>query len=85
LVLSRAAYVRAHVRTLSVILIDRHYDPRSADRFALLETVVDQLTRADLLLEQGQISMTKHELMWGLAYDRLAHHQPGCVERPRIS
>jgi hypothetical protein len=83
LVLIRAGDVRKQVRTLSVVIIDRQHDPRTANRFALLKKVVDQLTCADLLLAQGHISATHHELAWGLAYDDLAADkldQPDFVE-----
>jgi hypothetical protein len=84
LAFGRAGDVRAHVRTLSVALIDRHHDPRTAARFALLETVVDLLTQADLLLARGQISAAQHELIWGLAYDRVAPDHPDSTEHPQL-
>jgi hypothetical protein len=80
----RVGDVRPRVRTLSVVLIDRHYDPLSADRFARLESAFGQLERADLLLTQGQISTADHELRWGLAYDLLATDRTRPVDRPRL-
>jgi hypothetical protein len=77
----RAGEARARVRTLSVVLVDRHYDPRTADTFALLASVAEQLTHADLLLARKEISATKHELIWGLAYDRLGPDQIGSTDR----
>ncbi len=59
-----------------MLLVNRHHDPRTAARFALMETVVEALTQADILLEQKKISATHHELIWGLAYDRLAPEHP---------
>jgi hypothetical protein len=43
--------------------------------------VVEQLTHADLLLARKEISATKHELIWGLAYDRLGPDQIGSTDR----
>lgn len=81
-VLIRTNDLRAHVRTFGVILIDRHHDPRTAARFALMNTVFEALTHADLLLEQKKITVTHHELIWGIAYDRLAPEQPGEPDEP---
>jgi hypothetical protein len=83
-VLSRTGDLSARVRTFGVILINRHHDPRTAARFALMETVVEALTHADLLLEQNKISVTHHELIWGLAYDRLAPDHPDSDEQPPL-
>jgi hypothetical protein len=70
----------ARVRTLSVVLVDRHYDPRTADQFARLKSIAGDLRCADLLLEQGELSVVEHEHLWGLAYDRLAPDRSDSTE-----
>ncbi|MCV7012472.1 DUF6611 family protein [Mycolicibacterium madagascariense] len=72
LVRLRAGDVATRVRTLSVVLMDRHHDPRSAERIALMADVAERLTHADRLLQEQKISAACHELAWGLAYDLLA-------------
>ena len=68
----RAGDALVRVRTLSVVLIDRHDDPLSAQRLALMAAVAEGLAHADRLLQRRQISVARHELAWGHAYDQLA-------------
>jgi hypothetical protein len=72
----RAGEQRARVRTVSVVLIDGHHDPRTAHVLALLASVAEQLANADRLLARKEISASQHEFIWGLAYDRIAPSQP---------
>lgn len=62
---------RVQVRSLSVVLVEGYSDQRSEAMYGKWEAVVEMLTTADELREQGEMSPVEHEAMWWEAYNRL--------------
>ena len=82
--LALAEDLRSQVRTLSVSVVDRRPDRRSAARYDELATLADMLSEADAQRESGQISATDHEAVWRRVYDRLgpSHREPTDEQPP---
>jgi hypothetical protein len=66
-----AGTARSHVRSLSVVVIEGHDDPRSSAIYAELNALVDMLIRADQMRDRGAASTVHHEAGWWQAYDRV--------------
>ena len=72
--------LRSRVRTLRVLVIDGHTDPRSAAQYAEMETLVNILRRADALRSLGRTSAVDHEAACWEVYDRLGPDHPRSVD-----
>jgi hypothetical protein len=67
----RAGPARLQVRSMSIALMPGTADARERRKYIEWRTLVHMLTRADLLLTTGAISLVEHEATWWEAYDRL--------------
>lgn len=82
--LALAGKLRSQVRTLSVSVVDRRPDQRSAVAYDELATLVAILSDADIRRESGQMSATDHQAVWSRVYDRLgpSHPEPNRAQPP---
>ena len=62
---------RWQVRTISAVTMAGIRDAEMAEKYAALRRFARLLDRADLRLDEGQISPTEHEALWWQVYDAM--------------
>jgi uncharacterized protein DUF6611 len=67
----RAGPARVQVRSMSIALMPKAADARARRSHTDWRVLVHKLTRADVMLATGAISLVEHEAIWWEAYDRL--------------